>query len=101
MDAAQGEGVVEEAREQFADAAKGTRADKQEAKDALANPGLGDRQPEEEIQGVMRRWREGVVEGVMSLGLLLVNELATTVVLVSEMGEGLALESSESELLAG
>ena len=101
MDAACGEGMVENVREQFLDAAKRAMAEEREAKDELAKPGLGDGQPEEQLRGVGRRRGKGEVEGVLGVALLLVDELATDVVLVGEVGDGLALEGIESELLAG
>jgi hypothetical protein len=66
----------------------------------LPQPGFGDGQPEEELGRVVRRWGKGVVEGVVGLMQLLVDELATDVVLGGEFGDRLPREGVEGELLA-
>jgi hypothetical protein len=74
-------------------------ADEGEAEDQLSQPGLGDREPEEQSRRIVRSGREGVVEGVEGLVALLVDELAADLVAGSEFGDRLALEGIEGELL--
>lgn len=88
VDAAQGEGMVEEVLEQFLDATKGTVADEGEAEHELTKPGLGDGKPEEQLGRVGRRRCEGVVEGGMGLVELLVDELAADLLLGGQFGDG-------------
>ena len=85
MDRAQGERIVEEVGEQFADAAEGTVADEGQAEDELAEPGFGDGEPEEKLGRVDGGRGEGLVEGVVGVVELLVDEFAADVVLVRQM----------------
>lgn len=87
--------------EQFADPAKRTVADERETKNELAKPGLGDREPEQQLRRVGRRRSKGAGERVVGVALLFVDELATNFVPLSEVGDGLAFEGVESELLTG
>ena len=64
VDAAQGEGMVEEVAEQFLNAAKGAVADEGEAKNELAKPGLGNGEPEQQPRGVDRRQGKRVLHQV-------------------------------------
>lgn len=96
MDTTQGEGMVENVREQFADAAKGAMAEEGEAKDELAKPGLGDGQPEEQLRWITRRWGEGVVQSVLGGVELLVNELAADVLVLGDLGDGDASKGVEA-----
>jgi hypothetical protein len=100
MDRSYRHGIVEEVVEQFGDAADGAVADEGEAQDQLAEPGLGDGQPEEQLRRISRRRGEGVVEGVVGVVQLLVDELAADVLLVGRCGDRLAGQGIEGQLLA-
>ena len=101
VDAAQGEGMVEEVAEQFLNAAKGAVADEGEAKNELAKPGLGNGEPEQQPRGVDRRQGKSLVEGVVGMVELLVDELAADVLVLGEVGDGYASQGIEGKLLAG
>ncbi len=92
--------IVKDIREQFGDAAQGTVADEGETQDELPQPGLGDREPEEELVGFVAARVKGVVEGVVGLPELLVDELAADLLLGGQFGDGLAAQRVEGELLA-
>jgi hypothetical protein len=69
-----GEGVIEEVTEQLGDAAERTVSDEDQGEDELADPGLGDREVEEDaLVRVGRSGCEGVIEGLLRLvGLVVV-----------------------------
>jgi hypothetical protein len=99
VDVAERQGVVEEALEEFFDAAVGTVTEEQEAEGELVEPGLGDREVEEDRVVVGRRL-EGVLESVLSLVALLIDELAADSVFVGEVADGATGQGVEGELLA-
>jgi hypothetical protein len=93
---------IEEVAEQFGDAAERTVADQDQGEDELADPGLGDREVEEDaVVAGGSVGGEGVLEGLLGLVGLVVDEFATDVVLPGELSDGCgAGESIESELLS-
>jgi hypothetical protein len=94
--------VIEEVAEQFGDAAERTVPDEDQSEDELADPGLGDREVEEDPVVSVGWFRvEGVIEGLLSLVSLVVDKLAADLVLLGELGDGgRARESVESEALS-
>jgi hypothetical protein len=102
LHAAQADRVVEQVGQQFDHAPQGTAADEHQAEDELLQPGLGDRQPEEDAFAVGGVGGEGAVEGLLRLVGLLVDELAADVVVVGEAADGLGVgEGVQGEVLAG
>lgn len=99
VDGADREGMIEQVSEQFTDATERAVADEDQAQDQLAQPRSGDGQPEEQILWGSGRG-EGQVETLVGLVQLLIDELAADVVVMSELGDGDAFESGESQLLA-
>ncbi len=69
-------------------------ADEGETQDELPQPGLGDREPEEELVGFVAARVKGVVEGVVGLPELLVDELAADLLLGGQFGDGLAARAA-------
>lgn len=103
VDRADGDFVVKQIREQSRDAAIGRVAGQDKSKDELLEPVVGDRQPEEQVIRSSRRV-EGGSEGVVSLVLLLVDELAADLVLRGEVGDTATLSEgihSEVQTLLG
>src|SRR5581483_243803 len=100
VDGAQGEGVVEEVGEQFLHAALGAVADEGQAQDELPQPGLGDRQPEEQLRRCGRCRGEGLVQGAVGAAPLLVDELAADTVCGGQIRDGLAGQGVERESAA-
>jgi hypothetical protein len=96
VDRPEGDRAVEQVAEQFDDAAVGTVTEQGQGEDQLLEPGLGDWQGEEDV--VRRRWGEGLVEGVLGLGGLLVDELAADLVLAGEVSDGLSGEGVEGQV---
>jgi hypothetical protein len=97
-----GEVVIEEVAEQFSDAAERTVSDEDQGEDELADPGLGDREVEEHpvVTGGCFRV-ESVVEGLLSLVGLVVDELATDLMLLGDSRDGCgAGERVEGEALS-
>jgi hypothetical protein len=93
---------IEEVAEQFGDAAERTVADQDEGEDELADPGLGDREVEEDAVA-SGGWvvGEGVVERLLGLVGLVVDELAADLVLLGELRERCGVgESVEGQLLS-
>ena len=99
MDGAQRGLGVEEVAQQGDDAAVGAVAGQDQGEDQLTEPGLGDRQVEEDLLGRSRRV-EGVVQGEPGGVGLLVEELAADLMLAGQSGDGLrAGEDLEGQLL--
>ena len=97
-----GEVVIEEVAEQFGDATERTVSDEDQGEDELADPGLGDREVEEDavVSGGWFRG-EGVIEGLLSLVGLVVEELAADVMVLGDSREGCgADERVEGEALS-
>src|SRR5438270_3656078 len=90
MDSPHRQRIVKEVVKEFADATERTVADEGQAEDQLAEPGLGNGEPEEELGRLGRGGGEGLREGVVGVGPLLVDELAANLVLVSQGSDGLA-----------
>ena len=86
VDGAQRERAVEQVAEQFVDAAVGTVADQEQGQDELLQPGLGDRQVEEDGVVGGEVGGEGLGEGLLGLVGLLVDELAADVVVGGPVG---------------
>ena len=88
MDGPQGDLGVEEVAQHRDDAAVGAVTGQDQGEDQLTEPGLGDRQVEEDVLG---RWRrvEGVVQGELGGVGLLVEELAADLMLAGQLGDGL------------
>src|SRR3981189_1685706 len=82
VDRAHAEVVIEEVAEQLGDAPERTVSDEDQGEDELADPGLGDREVEED-PGVSGGWfrGEGEIEGLLSLVGLVVDELAADLML--------------------
>jgi hypothetical protein len=99
VDGADGEGVVEQVVEDLPDASKGTVADQNQGEDELAQPRLGDRQPEEQIIGFIGRGK-GEIKTMLSLVELLVDELAADSVAVGESRDGAPRKGVEGQLAA-
>ena len=75
-------------------------ADEGESKNQLTQPGLGDRQPEEEVRWVVGGRGEGVVEAVVGVVELPVDKGATDLMLGGKRGDRLPCQGVEGELLA-
>lgn len=75
-------------------------ADAGEAENELAEPGLGDGEPEEQVGRVGRGWGKSLVEGLVGRVELLVDELAADLVPVRQVGDRLTGEGIQGELLA-
>ena len=92
--------AMEQVAKQFLDAAVGAVAHQEQGQDQPLQPSLGDRQVEQD--GVLGRGRgeEGLGEGVLSLVGLLVDEFAADVVVKGQLGDGVAGEGVQGELLA-
>jgi hypothetical protein len=101
MDSADRQGMVEEILQQLTDTTDGAVADEGEAEDQLTKPGLGDGQPVQQCRRIGRGWGEGVLEGAFGLVELLVDELATDVLVGGDVGDGDASKSVKGQLLAG
>jgi hypothetical protein len=102
VDRAHGEVEIEEVAEQFGDAAERTVADQDKGEDKLADPGLGDREVEEDAVA-SGGWvvGEGVVERLLGLVGLVVDELTADLVLLGELRERCGVgESVEGQLLS-
>jgi hypothetical protein len=99
VDRSQGERIIEEVAEQFLDATERAVANEGKTEDELTEPGFGDRKREEELGRVGVGWVEGLVDGVVGVVELVVDELATDVMLVGQVGDGLSGERVEGELL--
>jgi hypothetical protein len=91
--------MVEEVTEQFDDTAVGTPTDEDQRQNQLPQPVRGDRQIKQDVD--IFGWRvEGAAEGLLSKVNLLVDELATDVMLLGEFGDGpRAGESLDGEAL--
>ena len=100
MDGPHGQREVEEVVQEFGDAAEGTVADEGEAEDELPQPRLGDREPKEELGGLVgegwKAWSRASC-GVLELP---VDELTADLLLAGQFGDGLAGQGVEGELLA-
>src|SRR5262249_21357552 len=97
---AQRAGAVEQVAEQLLHAAVGTVADQQQGQAEALQPALGHGQGEEDgVGGGLGG--EGLSEGVLGLGGLLVDELAADGVGGGQVGDGLTGQGREGELLAG
>jgi hypothetical protein len=80
---------IEEVAQQFGDAAERAVADEDQGEDELADPGLGDREVEEDaVVAGGPLGGEGVVEGLLGLVSLVVDELAADLVLLGELSDG-------------
>ena len=99
VDRAQGDRVVKQVAEQFDDAAQGTMAEQDQGQHQLVEPGPRDRQVEKDFL-VGRRRREGLVKGALGLGRLLVDELATDLVLIGEGGDRFTRQRVKGQSLA-
>ena len=66
----------------------------------MAEPGLGDGEPEEELGWVGRGGSKGEVEGAVGVVQLLVDELPAHLKFVGQSGDGAAGEGAEGEALA-
>lgn len=99
MHRTEGEMHIEEIGEEFADAAEGAVADEGEAEDKLAEPRLCDGEPEEELGRFVGGRGEGVFQGVVRVVELLVDEFTANAVLVRQIGNRLAGQGVEYELL--
>jgi hypothetical protein len=101
---AERDGTVEQAVEHLLSAAQGRMADEDTSEDELAEPGFGDGEMEEDV-GIGRRPRgESAVEGVLGFVLLLVDELATDVMLFGQVRDAAAFAAaiqSQFDALAG
>src|SRR6476659_3830381 len=93
--------VIEEVAKQFGDAPERRVGDEDQGEDELADPGLGDREVEEDPVVAGGWWRvEGVIEGLLSLVGLVVDELAADLLLPGDSREGCgADEGVEGEAL--
>ena len=100
LHAAQGEPIVEASGEPFAQPSKRTRADQEQAAHELAETGCGN--GEVEPHGLMgrRRWRERLVQGVVSLAELLVDAGATDRVLLGPVAACVPGQGVQGELRA-
>ena len=84
----QGELVVEEVTEQLDDGAVGAMADQHQGQDQLPQPGPGHGQVEQDVVG--RRWGvEGLIQGERRGVDLLIEELATDLMLPRQFGDRL------------
>jgi hypothetical protein len=81
--AARGQGVVQQVAEQLGGAAEGTGADEDQSQHGLSEEGLGDGESKQDavVGGV---GDEGVVEGLLGFGGLVVDDLAADVVLLGQ-----------------
>ena len=85
VDRPHGEVVIEEVAEQFGDAAERAVADEDQGEDELADPGLGDREVEEDpVVSAAGRRRD---RGPVGLVGLVVEELAADGVLSGQFGD--------------
>jgi hypothetical protein len=102
VDGPHGEVGIEEVAQQFGDAAERAVADEDQGEDEWADPGLGNREVEEDAVVVGGRvGGEGVLEGVSGLVGLVVEEFAADLVLLGELRDGCgAGESVESASLS-
>jgi len=102
---AQRDGQAQEAIEHLLGASQGGVSDEGGDEDELAEPAFGDRQMEEDSGvGGGRWWAEGRAQGVQGDALLLVNELATDVVVSGQARDTAALVKGiqgEVDALAG
>jgi hypothetical protein len=74
-------------------------ADEYQGEDELAQPGPGDGQVEEDL-GVVRSGIEGITEGLLGAGSLLVDKLAADLGLAGQFGDGAgAGQGVQGELL--
>src|SRR5437016_3185812 len=89
VDRAQGDRVVEKIAEQFDDPAEGTMTDQHQAEDELPQPGLSHRQIKEHrvLRACVRR--KGLVKRLLGGSGLLVDKLATDLVIQGELGDGI------------
>ena len=87
MDGPQRDLGVEEVAQQRDDAAVGAVTGQDQAEDQLPEPGLGDRQLEEDLLGRRRRV-EGELQGELGGVGLLVEELAADLMLAGQLGDG-------------
>lgn len=100
VDVAEGQVVVEEVMEQFADAPQGTMPDEDQTECELADPARGDGEVEQD-RIVVGWWLEGVGEGVSCNVLLSVDERAADLGLFGQFGDRDGFgESLDGELLA-
>jgi hypothetical protein len=97
---AEGDGVVEQVTEQFANTTQRAVAGENQAENQLPQPRPGDGQPEEQIPGRLG-WVKGQVEPLVSAVELPEDELAADVVVSRDLGDGDAGEGVECQLLAG
>jgi len=94
--------VVEQSQEQFGNAAIGTVADQDQSQDELFEPGLGDRDGEQNVIVALGRFRfECLLQSNTSGVYLLGDELATNIILLGGIGDrASAGKDIESDLLA-
>jgi hypothetical protein len=99
VDSTQGELPIEEIAEQLDDGAVGAVANQHQSQDQLTQPGLGDRQMEEDVIG-RRCGVEGLGQGVGCRVRLLIEELAADLMSPSQLGDWMSLgEDLNSEIL--
>ena len=77
--------MVEVVVEELGDAAFGTMTRQGQTEHHLFEPRFGDRQPEQEILGHLRRRSKGFIETLLGLGDLLVHELAADLIVAGGM----------------
>jgi len=101
VDRTQRDAVVEQITQQFDNAAERTMTDQHQAEDQLSQPRLGHRQIEEHLIVSSLVRAEGFVQGLRGGGGLLVNKLATDLVIAGQLANGLCpSQGLDGQLLA-